>query len=312
VEVKQCARFGFHLALAVLWALALPGGASANPLPEAAVFVHVQPPAPGSPPLGGCDQIVQHTSATGELEFDLYLKCFVCEPGMPLSAASVEFDWDPDWTWLGYELPEGATGSVSVNGAQASAELSWPDCPPLEAEVTLLLRCFLAVTGTGDFGMAGAPTVVEVGCPPPGTQISGWVLPARAGVVCAYCWTDCAFGDVCCPSTPTTLLTLAVPQGEPIVETLDYHVWGGMWPCPLEASGSEAWMGVSAESTGEGSYQVTLSVDTGSLAPGHYAGWVRGESDGVACTRVELEVLLPTGVPAGPLDPSWGAVKAYY
>lgn len=310
--MKQCARLGFRLALAVLWTLALPGAASANPLPEAAVFVHVQQPDPGSPPLGECDQIVQYTSATGELEFDLYLKCFVCEPGVPLWGASVEFEWDSDWTWLGYELPEGATGSVAVNGDQALAQISWPDCPPLEAEVTLLLRCFLAVTGSGDFGMAGAPTMAEIGCPPSSTQFFGLVLPARAGMVCAYCWTACDFGHVCCPSTPTPLLTLAVPQGEPILETLNYNVWGGTWPCPLEASGSEAWMGVSTVSTGEGTYQVTLNVDTSTLAPGHYTGWVRGESEGVACTRVELDVLLPTGVSAGSLDPSWGGVKAYY
>jgi len=309
--VNQCARLGFCLALALLWTLALPGVAGANPLPEAAVFVHVQPPDPGAPPLTSCAEIQQYTSATGELEFDLYLKCFICEPGMPLSAVSVEFDWDPDWTWLGYELPAGATGTVTVNGAQASAELSWPDCPPLADDVTLLLRCFLAVTGTGDFGMAGAPVVANVGCPPM-MQLFGWVVAARAGVVCAYCWTACDFSDVCCPSTPTTLLTLAVPQGEPIVETLDYHVWGGMWPCPLEVSGSEAWMGVDAESTGEGSYLVTLTVDTSLLEPGHYSGWVRGESEGVACTRVELELLLPTGVASGLPDPSWSRIKTFY
>lgn len=312
VEVKACYRIGLLVALALSWTLAPSGTLRANPLPEAAIFVHVQPPDPGSPPLASCAEIQQYTSATGALEFDLYFKCFVCGPGTTLSGFRMSFVWDPDWIWQGFALPPGAEGSVSVNGAMATAELSWPDCPVMDNEVTLLLRCFVEVTGPGSVDASAAPGWVDIACPPMPTPLQSWLVGARAGVVCDYCWTDCGFDAVCCPSTPTPLLALAVPRGELVVETMDYFAMGGLWPCPLDASGSETWMGVSAESTGEGSYQVTLTVDTGPLEPGHYAGWVRGESEGVACTRVELEVLLPTDVPEGPPPPSFGRIKSFY
>ena len=308
-----CARRGSTLALAALGILALPRIAGGNPLPEAAIFVHVQPAAPGAPPLADCAQLVQYTSETGELQFDLYLKCFICEPGYPLSALALEFTWNPAWTWLGYELPAGAAGSVSVVGNQASANLSWPDCPPVAGEVALVLRCFLNVTGEARFPAGGGDASVLTGCPPNTALVVAWLQPARAGVLCSYCWADCDFGALCAPNTATPLLTLAVPQGELISETVDFSVYGGYWPCPLQGSGSEPWMQVTTESLGEeGDYRVTLGVDTGLLEPGHYSGWLRGESDCVACTRVELEVLLPTGVPAGPPAPSLGRIKAYY
>jgi hypothetical protein len=139
-----------------------------------------------------------------------------------------------------------------------------------------------------------------------------WFESAEAGMACSYCWTDCGYGPVCTPTTATPLLTLAVPQGTQVSEAVDFAVSGGAWPCSFQAIGSEDWMQVVTESLGEQAYRATLSVDTGSLAPGHYAGWLRGESACVACTRVELEVLLPTGVPDGPLPPSFSRIKAFY
>lgn len=298
--------------MALLWLPALPGVAPANPMPEAAVFVHVQPPAPGSPPLSDCAQLVQYTSASGELQFDLYLKCFVCEPGYPLSSLTLELEWDGDWTWLGYELPAGAEGSVSAVGNRASVSLAWPECPPSSGEVLHLLRCFLSVTGPGRLGSTGEPGEALVGCPPETMPLFLWIESAQAGVDCAYCWTDCNYGAVCTPATATPLLTLAVPQGTLISESVDFTAYGGAWPCPFQAIGSEPWMQVTTETLGEpGSYRATLSVDTGLLEPGHYGGWLRGESECVACTRVELEVLLPTGVGSLP-GISWGRIKALY
>ncbi len=68
-------RTAFFVALAVL-AVATPRDAWANPVPMGGLFFHVHPVDPqfcDQCPISECEQIVQHTTATGTLEFDLFV-----------------------------------------------------------------------------------------------------------------------------------------------------------------------------------------------------------------------------------------------
>jgi hypothetical protein len=79
--------------------------------------------------------------------------------------------------------------------------------------------------------------------------------------------------------------------------------------CDALYEGTEDWMTVSGAPAGDWDHIITLVIDTTDMEPDNYTGWVRMESDCAACTRVNLEVLSPTGVDD---TASWSRIKASY
>lgn len=297
-------------ALALL-ALALP--ASANTGPSGDILIHVRPYDGQPPQLDDCSQIVQHTEATGWIEFDLYLHT----PGYAIHPRSVvvELDWSATWNYLGHEVASGGEGEFNPYVNPVLCTLSWPDCPPATSDLQLLLRLWLWVPGPGEmWSPSGYPEVFL--CPPWDYELWGVeVAAAAAGVVCGYPQDPCNGGIHCWPQADFPLIELAAIPGDIAQATLHFtfrsHWWSG---CSTTCQGTADWMHVSGQMVFEFQrYTVFLQVNTAGLAPGDYSGWVQVDSGGGrGCTEVLLHVLTPTGV--SPVDDavSWSLIKSLY
>ncbi|MGD8394694.1 MAG: hypothetical protein PVF43_04385 [Candidatus Eiseniibacteriota bacterium] len=303
----------------LLAVLALAAPCLANPIPEGALLVHVQPVDPGWCSAGAiatCDEIVQYTEMTGELEFDLFVYSTVFDPGTAVYRLLTTVEWPASWTVLDAHVCELGLGDILMNGNQAQLDITWPDCPPMNGYLFHAARFVVDVEGHGHFGDPAAFSEVYMGCPPDGMTMGFMNATAEAGVECGYCFTPCDFQFPCHPVPDTELLALEVRQGETTTAQVHVPIYGGPmgWPCtPLFAS-SVAWMEVSYEEIGWNDYAVTLDIDTAALAQGAHEGWMRVTDQCTGCTRVLLEVLPP--VSSAPDDPArertWGQVKALY
>ena len=290
-------------------ALLVAGPASANPLPEAIVFTHVQPYDGAPPAVSDCVDIVQHTTATGELEFDVYLRPLFAQPPYGLIRLQLELEWPEDWTWLGYTVPFDGEGEVSVGSGLAWLDLYWPTPPQSDDEVLLMFRCLLDVTGHGELDARTGHADVTAGCWG-NYPMDVWMYGATAGVTCAWLDTDCWLDFQCTPYAQTDVLDLQVVEGGEVVTAVNYYVGydGSGFPCSVIYSASEDWLGVEVEVLSETDHRITLTADSDGLAPGTYSAWLRGEASSVACTQVNLEVLTTVATESV----SFSAVKSLY
>ena len=295
----------------------------ANPLPPSAIFTHVQPPNPtfcDQAPSMTCDQIVQYTEATGQLEFDLFLWAYFA--GDRFNAVRVTATWPTSWGFVGASLCNGAHGSIDVQGNRAVVDASWlPDCPTLDTGVSLVARIVLDVTGYGEFNYNYTePRRVTWGCPPSEhTEDLATLVEARAGVECDYCYADCGFQMLCHPQLTPATLDVEVPRGLSDQYTIQAIVYSWEDPCTPSFTGTESWMSLGVEQIDWATYLLTLTVDTQGMEMGEYSGWVIGEDDCRGCTRVNLTVTSSQGIeePADPgpepgVPKTWGGVKTLY
>jgi hypothetical protein len=297
------------------------GPAGANPWPEYLMFTHVQPPDPtfcDRISTMRCDEIIQYTEATGQLEFDLFLWRWL---GYSFDSLAVTATWPATWGFVEASLCNGGQGSIDVQGNRAVVGASWlPDCPQV-ADAFLVARFVLDVTENGEFEMGNGPQYLIVGCPPyeRNEDLELWA-PAEAGVECEYCYQDCDFDHVCRPGLSPRTLDITLPQGCSDRYTLTGY--SGADPpeymCPPSFSVTEGWMESAVEPLGEFEYRLTLTVHTQGLEPGDYSGWVTMEQDCRACTRVNLTVTDSQGIeepdePVPPVDAkTWGQIKTLY
>jgi hypothetical protein len=315
---------GLGLVLGIPWllisALVLPAGA--NPTPSSVAWVHVQAPNPAfcqQVQTLPCDQIVSHTEATGQLEFDLFFTARFL--GDHYDGAEFGVTWPAAWGFVEAGICGGAQGSVSVYGNRAMALASWlPQCPELDSNAVLVARIVLDVTSHGRLEYNGQPLLVIWGCPPDENRAPlEWAEGAEAGVECAYCYDDCHFDYHCRPELTPETLDITIPQGDTDQFTIDVDAVGDPQPCVPAFSGTESWMAVGVEQINWYTFLLTLTVDTQGLGPGEYSGWVIGQSECRGCTRVNLTVIGSQGIPDEPADSappgvpaSWGEIKNLY
>jgi hypothetical protein len=297
----------------------LAAAAGANPIPPTAIFTHVQPPDPAfciqAPPMA-CEQIVQHTEATGRLEFDLFLWSYF--PGSEFHTVRLTAMWPPSWTFVEGGICAGGQGTVVAQGHRAEVSASWlPDCPRLDTGVRLIARIVLDVTDPGEFAYSyQEPHTATWGCPPDDySEPLAALVGATAGVECAYCDENCDFELACAPHLTPTTLVVDLPAGQSGVYDIEALV--PMWehPCPVEFLVTESWMALEVEPIDPVTYRLALTVDTSGLPAGEYAGWVRAASECVDCCRVTLTVSGSQGIEdePGPGPPTtWGALKTLY
>lgn len=315
VSASRSVLRAIFVGLIVTLTVAVPGRLAANPIPEAAVFVHVQPEDPDAcdNPLLSCDDIVQYTDASGVLEFDVYLSTSMVWP-LQVSSLQVEVEWPEAWDLIDYVACGGAMGEITVSGSSALLDLQWPDCPIADGDVFLAARFVLNVTENGDFRGTSFEPSAMVGCPPDEMPVGPMPVSAEAGVECSYCWTACDFDYVCRPTPSEELVQLELHQGEVDDVEISVFVMGDPdWPCWLECVGTESWMAVEDEVIDYYWHKLTLTVDTAGLEPGFYDGWVEIESTCMGCTKVILEVLpevnsVPGEDPAT-VETTWGKLK---
>ncbi len=311
------------------WAcLLLPSApATANPLPEAVLFFHVQPVDPlfcATNTITTCDQIVQYTGDTGLLEFDLFVMQLVEPLDTVIFSLQTVLQWTPGWTLMDWEFCHDGIGTVDVAGDEALVDITWWGCPQQINEVFLAARFVVDVTGHGHFGqLEFLPSTLVLRCPPEEFILQPFTAPAEAGVECAYCFQPCDFSSPCNPQPDPTVIDLTLVQGQTAQRWIDVPISGGdyVWPCPVTFVCTEDWMTVEAAEVEFNHWLLTLTVDTAGLPTGPYEGWVRMEDQCVGCTRVNLQVLTSTGVPdenghfptgEPPVQNTWGQMKALY
>lgn len=304
-----------------LLAVGLAATAGANPMPESAIYVHVQPVQADfcdTSPITECSQIEQYTYATGELEFDIFL--WGPDP-QAVAACAFQVTWPATWQYLGGEICHGGLGGINVSpGSAAIAVDWWPyfDCPMLADEVLLAARLVFNVGGYGELAVT-RPATITWGCPPEGDPVPvDWWSSATAGVVCAYCYDKCPgqYG-YCVPGLNSDELRFELPEGGADQQMIEAGVYPPSGGSPHFAA-TEPWMSLSVEHPGPDYWQVTVTVDATGLDPGRHEGWVMASCGCRDCTHVTLDVLSSQGVPEGPdVAPpdsarSWGRVKSLY
>ncbi|MCP4545732.1 MAG: hypothetical protein GY835_04585 [bacterium] len=308
--MKMLLRSSSFKYLALILLLMLPLSAVANPLPDGLLFTHVQPANPGEiPSITSCDEIIQYTTATGEMEFDIYLKSFLYEEYLEVGNARMELEWPATWTLQSFDIPYGGTCVPDVSGNHVVLDIDFANCSAATGnEVLLLARCFITVDGPGIL-MSPATNTVSVCNPEYEMELFGSV-PGHAGVVCDYYYESCTLDHLCRPTTTVDELDLIVVSGESTSASIPYRV-STVYPgdCGATVEGSEEWMTVTMSGIQEwGDFNLLLNVDTEGLDPGNYSGWVSASSAGRACTWIDLEVLPLIAAE----EKTWSAIKAEY
>lgn len=311
-----------HLSRQIVWsalgvALLLPSVVLSNPLPAAMVFTHVQEVNPlfcEQCPIEYCDQIQQYATLTGPVEFDL----FVFTGGyVAVHDLALNLQWPVEWTLVDWAVCQEGEGILEAQDNQADFALTWPQCPEFPTEVFLAARLVFNVTGFGTLQVRDGTPGIYIGCPPDGFWDWPMCSGGQAGVECSYCYASCDLSLVCRPNLTPGVLDLEAEQGTLIEEHLDVEFNGEF--CTGSYSATEPWIYLDVSFLGPGQDELTVTIDTNTLAPGEYYAWIRGESHCVGCTRVLLNVLpAMQSVPEDPcLPPSrdaetWGRVKALY
>jgi hypothetical protein len=290
--------------------LALAGVASANPLPAAALLIHVHPWVPAfcqDNPVSGCSQVVQYSEIEGDVEFDIFLaNPYGFIP--PFSNAAMTVRWGEYWQFSSFEDCLG--GDVTISGGEHQAGLQIVYDSPISPGSWLLLgRIRMQVSG---FGALSFSDVAFDG------EFWGLVGGGQAGVECTYSRINCGnLMEPCGAILQPDLLELHVPQGGTATGTITVRTtWNGGMPCPVQFMEAADWMELDI-AWDEYYYQgeLTVTVDAAGLAPGVYPAVIRAESEIVYCASVLVEVDPVTAVPDP--DPAtrsstWGGVKALY
>ncbi len=284
---------------------------AANPVEDGFMLTHVQPYNQDAPILLDCSQVDQYCPASGWVDFDFYVYLMYESPPYGVDACRIVFTWPAEWSFdVGwYDYPHSGTGDIDVYGNQATVEIMYPSCPSTAGELFLLMRCSFYVTSYGAVEILDYENLVDF-CDP-----WGWMsgLPSyggEAGIVCEYDEVDCDLDHYCHPEAQTPLLTLQGDPGEPLSADLVFELCpASQGGCSLTFTGTEDWMSISVGEFEEGcNYPVTLEIDTSTLPPGDYSGWVEAEDLGAGCTRVDLTIRDMTGVDGS----SWSLIKTLY
>jgi hypothetical protein len=293
------------LVVAILLAAAIPAGAN---VVSSILITHVRPYDEYAPPIDDCDQLSTHTSADGWVDFEIY--AFPASVGSPygVDECNFQFTWPEEWYfdqgW--YPIPHGGTGTVQVVDNHAWVDVTYPGCPTTQGDLFLLLKLSFWVGGYGELAPVDYSNGIGI-CYPWQWDID--YLPgygAQAGVVCDYGYADCDETWGCRPDAQTPLLELQVNQGDTVVRSLDFVVYG---TCHPVFAVTEPWMSIAVgQPNADDHYPVTLTVDTEGLALGDHEGYVSATDLGAACTLVALTVLDLTGVETM----SWSRVKSLY
>jgi len=297
----------------LLAAILLTASAGANPLPNAWVFVHVHS---GTDIIGTCEEVIQFTSATGVLTFDLFLwpsVLFFSQEELGLGEASGEFEWPATWEFVETSLPQGVAGEItSLEPNRYSIDVTWPSCPTQTPERPLfhIARFRLNVT---DEGMCriGGPTCLWKACYPelmPGVDSASGV-PAWAGA-CSDCpWPCGQYGRrMSYGSGPgEEFLDLQVEAGKSITGEIPVSFpTSGAYSTNPVFDATEPYLTVEATLVSPAYYSLEVTADASSLAPGEYLDHIRTAAESCTwCCPVNLTVLPATAVESGGDAPRW-------
>ncbi len=282
----------------ILWT----GPAVANPLPDAAVFTHVQSHDPDfctATTISSCDQIVQVAGESGLVDFGIFHQP-LGTMSEPIEQFTFEIEWSEDWSFHSIDVccgspewsltPHGMELTIDVGSAYSLSEF-FPvaritlDVPPL----------------AGSFVFTDASVT-----------LAGWNpmwlygVEARAAVGCGDCSVPCDFADRCLARADTDLIRMTAPVGGTAEAT--FHGWAsGLNPlCDVIFYPEAPWLLLDVVTSPTGGYDITVTADATGLAPGNHTGWIVGYTP--SCSSCFQVLLTVTGGSPTQYE-TWGTIK---
>ena len=318
-------RVGFIWVAGLAAVLVGAPGVRANMQPPTMLLIHVQPWDPNYcdlPGVNSCADLVQTTSATGDLLVVVYMVCGGGYAPGPLTSLDFTLQWG--WSsWWGYygDLANctDAQFSYEDNSSSVTLHFDWPNHPYPPGFMPLC--AFWTNAGGHDCIEVLDDGTIHWGYP------QGWYETplagkAEAGVDCEYsCLLDCdPWSNNCVPQLTPEELHFELPQGQEADGLLQSVVTGG-WAGECQFDATEPWVTLDVTQTSSHTHDVRVMVNALGLAVGEYEARVRATCDARDCSRIYLTVREgnPQDIPeddAPPPDESapttWGGVKELY
>jgi hypothetical protein len=321
---------GVHAAVfaAGLALMTLMSPAAANVAPEATVQVHVRAPEPPGqagctiPGITSCHDIVNSTTLTGELEFDIFVQPWPYPTPHRLTHLQTTLAWPDSWQYVRWEPCHGVDASLLLDSGTASLMAYWPDCPEVQLVPLLVGRLVMNVTEYGRLQPSIGGGVLYVDCPPaPPVALNALGIFAEAGVVCDYTQLRCTPGIPCEPILSETEVAFNTgPDGVLAVE-IPFHAFNPTGqPCGFVVQTEASWLSGSYEQVSFENYVLHLTCNPVGLQPGMYATRAlvnTALSQTRRCVGVTLEVAAISSAPGEDEPPrevrvSWSRLKAGY
>ncbi len=282
--------------------LAATGPVAANPLPDGAIFTHVQLHDPDfctTHEITMCEDIEQISTEDGMLTFGLYY-----QPIGPLTEPVTYMDLELHWeeTWVAHDL-DICCGDFFFEQLEHGIQIEVLVDPQYQLDQFFLIgHLTIEVTTAGRLEIPHA-LVGEGGY----LFVDG--IPGTAGVPCGDCTQPCDYSDACLARADVDFLDMTAVQGD-LAET-EFHGWAsGLNPlCDVAFSTPSPFLSLVVEEAPSG-YDVTVVADATGLEPGEHFGYV------VAFTNMPCELCLPVYLTVTPTTPvgrgTWGAIKSLY
>jgi len=304
VSAPGCrSRFAMAAAALLFAALVSTSPVAANPLPIAAVFTHVEAHQAGfcgTTTVTSCEQIVQISSETGFVDFDLFFVPVASLLGA-VESFRFEFDWPHRWTIQSLEV---CCGTHVLEPGDDGLVLTIDVDPGYQADQFFpIARLALDVPVAGRLVLSDLE--MDLGGGP------FWILgvPGRAGVPCGTCVQLCDFGDACIADADVDLVEMTAPEGGGV--TTQFRGWtSGLNPlCEVYFSSPADWLDVAAMPSPSGGYDVFVTADASGLALGTHETVIQALTPTcTACVQIVLTVSTATPVQRE----TWGNIKRQF
>lgn len=285
--------------------LGMPPLVAANPLPDAAIFTHVQVADPDFCTTHGittCDEIVQITIESGPREFGLFYQpvSYLTEP---IEGFTIEAQWPEDWTYQGISACCGEYAATIVDN---TIQLVIDADPGYQMDQFFLVaHIALDVESAGRFALTSAEVLLGGGW-------AMWIdgIPALAGVPCGDCTQPCDYGEACLARADVDFLEMSAAQGSQAQAT--FRGWAmGMNPlCDVAFDSPTSFLSVGFEVSAMGGYDVTVTADATGLAPGYHFGYVRAYTNMPCETCIPVYFTVTPGTPV--MNTTWGSIKSVF
>jgi hypothetical protein len=290
-------------------------------------MVHVRAPEPPGPAgctipgIVDCGDIVNSTTLTGEVEFDIFIQVGSgTPPADPLYYLQTTLTWPASWQFVRWEACPGADGWFVPEGGTGALEAVWTDCPLVDY-VLLVGRLVLNVTGYG-YVLPSMDGVLYKNCPPAQpVALEAVGVFAEAGVDCNFTRMFCRPVPYCLPTLSVTEVAFSTGPGGVLAADIPFEVLSPSGAsCPYVVETEAAWLSGSYQELDVENYILHLVSNPVGLAPGTYATRAMLTTPGPwtrRCLGVTLEIPANSGLPDGgepeqEVRMSWSRVKSIY
>ena len=285
--------------------LGLPSLVVANPLPDAAIFTHVQTQDPNfctNHGVASCEDITQITTETGLLEFGLFFQP-VSGLSEPIEGVAFEATWPEGWSYRAIDVCCG-TYSSALTGNEIVVTITTDPGYQMN-EFFVIANITLDVATAGRFAVTSAEVILEdIG--------SMWIdaIPAWAGVPCGNCTQPCDYEDACLARAEVDFLEMSATQGSQAQTVFRGWASGFSTLCDVAFESPSEFLSVEFEFSAMGGYDVTVTADATGLALGYHFGYVRAYTSGGCEMCIPVYFTVTPGTPTQ--RTTWGGIKGVF